>query len=206
MIERRHDHLYFNECSLRSHGTLTTLRVNFSREVRRPCSVSGWRVKGKIEKRGKEFNIAAFKANIFARVSTNVFTELVKTILIMQENHVSCCAAFSVVIYTVLLLPFHIPAGRKCFEFPFIICWNQPIQTSGFCILPMPCAIIQFILNMHTELDPRDGDAYFLPCHQQVLVHVGAQEARVAVTLHQLVDVVLNGKSVGKREREDTWV
>lgn len=59
---------------------------------------------------------------------------------------------------------------------------------------------------MHTEPDPRDGDAYFLPCHQQVLVHVGAQEACVAVTLHQLVDVVLKGKSVSKRREEDTWV
>lgn len=58
----------------------------------------------------------------------------------------------------------------------------------------------------HTVYTTKDGDAYFLPCHQQVLVHVGAQEACVAVTLHQLVDVVLNGKSVGKREREDTWV
>lgn len=36
---------------------------------------------------------------------------------------------------------------------------------------------------------------YFLPCHQQVLVHVGAQEARIAVTFHQLVDVVLSGES-----------
>lgn len=39
-----------------------------------------------------------------------------------------------------------------------------------------------------------DRRAYFLLCHQQVLVHVGAQEACVAITFHQFVDVVLNGK------------
>ena len=50
---RRINNLCFDECSLsvesRSDGTLTTLRVNFSREVRRPCSVSGWRVTGRIK-------------------------------------------------------------------------------------------------------------------------------------------------------------
>lgn len=35
---------------------------------------------------------------------------------------------------------------------------------------------------------------YFLPRHQKVLVHVGAQEARIAVTFHQLIDVVLSGE------------
>lgn len=48
----------------------------------------------KNRKRGEEFNIAAFKANIFACISTNVFTELsflkqlldVKTILLMQKS------------------------------------------------------------------------------------------------------------------------
>jgi len=45
-------------------------------------------------------------------------------------------------------------------------------------------------------------NAYFLLCHQQVLVHVGAQEACVAITFHQFVDVVLNGKRRGgKRKR-----
>lgn len=35
------------------------------------------------------------------------------------------------------------------------------------------------------------GEAYFLPCQQQVLVHVRAQEACVAVAFHQFIDVVL---------------
>lgn len=34
-------------------------------------------------------------------------------------------------------------------------------------------------------------DPYFLPGHQQVLVHVRAQKACVAVTFHQFIDVVL---------------
>lgn len=32
---------------------------------------------------------------------------------------------------------------------------------------------------------------YFLPGRQQVLVHVGAQEACIAVAFHQFIDVVL---------------
>lgn len=56
---------------------------------------------------------------------------------------------------------------------------------------------------IRTEIDPRDAAAaHFLPCDQQVLVHVGAQEACIAVTFHQLVDVVLNGGSAGKRQRK----
>lgn len=48
---------------------------------------------------------------------------------------------------------------------------------------------MQFISNY-----TRDGDTHFFPRHQQVLVHIGAQEAGVAVTFHQLVDVVLIGE------------
>lgn len=65
----------------------------------------------------------------------------------------------------------------------------------------MLCATIQFytLYKACAEIDPRRDDdklrpAYFLPRHQQVLVHVGAQEARVAVTFHQLVDVILSGE------------
>lgn len=69
---RRINNLYFDECSLRvesrSDGTLTTLRVNFSREVRRPCSVSGWRVTGRI-KGAQHFSHQSF--DIFACISYN---------------------------------------------------------------------------------------------------------------------------------------
>ena len=57
---------------------------------------------------------------------------------------------------------------------------------------------------MYPDIDPWDDvkqkhtHTYFLPCHQQVLVDVGAQEARIAVTFHQLVDVVLNEQIGGK--------
>ncbi len=54
------------------------------------------------------------------------------------------------------------------------------------------------------DVKQRRSHAYFLPRHQQILVHVGAQEACVAVTFHQLVDVVLNGE--WREMREDTQV
>lgn len=41
-------------------------------------------------------------------------------------------------------------------------------------------------LEGHEQTEP-----YLLPGHQQVLVHVGAQKAGVAVTFHQFVDVGL---------------
>lgn len=52
----------------RSSGTLTTLRVNFSREVRRPCSVSGWRVKREVKK--------SFKAQMASFPIKGQFTKI----------------------------------------------------------------------------------------------------------------------------------
>lgn len=59
---------------------------------------------------------------------------------------------------------------------PYNATWNDTI--AFWCTL-----ILTHVKQKHT---------YFLPCHQQVLVDVGAQEACIAVTFHQLVDVVLN--------------
>lgn len=63
---------------------------------------------------------------------------------------------------------------------------------------------------MHPGVDPwwwsnTETHTYFLPCHQQVLVDVGAQEACIAVTFHQLVDVILNEQRGGDPYSKKQW-
>ena len=43
---------------------------------------------------------------------------------------------------------------------------------------------------------------YLLPGQQQVLVSIGPEEAGVAVTLHQLVDVLLGRWETGRHKKE----
>lgn len=118
--------------TLKLVSRLTTLRVNFSSEVRRPCSDSG--CKGNGEKvRGRR--------SWWSRLAARLFLEV---------EAICCCG------HDVMTALNRMKEWRKC-----------------------------------RGLVPAGRQPYFLPGHQQVLVHVGAQEACVAVAFHQFIDVVL---------------
>lgn len=139
--------------------TPTTLRVNFSREVRRPCSDSGWRGRGQI-RIGEEFNIPLFI--------------VIRCIYKHLMQHQPWCVDFSQT------------AASRLNSYLLHIFFHK---VSSGPVVTDPCAAPT---TFACRIQSARWYAYFLPHCQQVLVHVGAQEASIAVTFHQLVDVVLN--------------
>lgn len=166
--------------------------MNFSREVRRPCSVSGL---GETKEKNNWGWGSTFKhsKSIYLHASHTRQQTLLSNRAVGGQNSCknpeSYRAAFSVQNYTPSLgLLFCIPASRPTTtrgEGENVSFHNLLKSVPSRWVFPLQCSFNY----------TRDGDTYFLPCHQQVLVHIGAQEAGVAVTFHQLVDVVLIGKS-----------